>query len=217
MYFQAFLPHFTDSLDEYQAYLSIQENWLSPSHVCSWKYVNCTDPKAGERNVSALALSGLGLPGTIPYEISIFKPMTTLDMSNNRLTGGIPWSIVLSRGLENLHLQNNRLYGDLRPLKLSRGLVKLTLQNNLFKGEIPTGFGNMKNLVELVLANNSLGGELPLELGNMSSLELFDLRGNTFSGTVPPVICRNFQSREERVMCNVANLDCPCCSKCTNP
>lgn len=52
-------------------------------------------------------------------------------------------------------------------------------------GQIPTGFGHLRNLQSLVLLENGLTGELPTNIGNLTNLRRLVLSANGFKGQVP--------------------------------
>uniref|UniRef100_A0A7N0RJT6 Uncharacterized protein n=1 Tax=Kalanchoe fedtschenkoi TaxID=63787 RepID=A0A7N0RJT6_KALFE len=105
------------------------------------------------------------LTGSIPLQISSFKSLQVLTLSQNRLTGSIPVAI--------LNLIS---------------LVHLDLSYNLLEGTIPYQIGNLRNLVVLDLAYNSFTGLIPSTVGQLGLLQKLDLSSNALHGTIPTTI-----------------------------
>ncbi|KAJ4717682.1 Strubbelig-receptor family protein [Melia azedarach] len=120
----------------------------------SWKGVVCS----GQR-VTELKLSGLGLSGSMGYQLSSLTALTNLDMSNNNLGGDIPYS-------------------------LPPNLQRLNLGNNQFTGNVPYSISQMKSLKYLDLSFNSLTGNLPQSFSSLSSLSSLYLQNNQFTGPI---------------------------------
>ena len=99
-------------------------------------------------NLIRLELSGLGLKGIIPNEISSLTKFMYLDLSSNCLEGELPTSL-----------------SNLIQLEI------LNISNNFLSGVIPSTFGQLKYLTQLSLDSNYLQGHIPTELGNLKGLE----------------------------------------------
>ncbi|KAJ0113792.1 hypothetical protein Patl1_02636 [Pistacia atlantica] len=109
--------------------------------------------------------SNPSLVGPIPPQLSSFKTLQILTLSQNRLIGSIPVKIFSLDSL--LHLD---------------------LSYNLVTGTIPVQVGNLKNLVGLDLSYNSLSGSIPITIGQLGMLQKLDLSSNLVSGSIPDSI-----------------------------
>ncbi|KAG0461696.1 hypothetical protein HPP92_021993 [Vanilla planifolia] len=167
----------------------------------SWKGIACLDASVTEIN-----LSGLGLTGTLGYQLSSLASVTNFDLSKNNLhgdipyqlppssihinlagnafTGGIPYSISEMSGLESLNLANNQLSGQVSDMfsKLPK-LSNLDLSFNRFSGNLPQSFGSLKRLKTLYLQNNQFTGSV----SSLASLHLdsLNIQNNQFTGWIP--------------------------------
>lgn len=63
----------------------------------SWKGISCSGSK-----VTEIKLSGLGLTGSMGYQLTNLKSVTTFDLSNNNLGSQIPYG--LPQNLQRLNL-----------------------------------------------------------------------------------------------------------------
>ncbi|MCL7035408.1 hypothetical protein MKW94_016306 [Papaver nudicaule] len=185
----------------------------SPSKLNGWKSSGgdpCGDSWDGIKckgsSVTEIKLSGLGLSGSMGYQLSSLTSVTYFDLSNNNLkgdipyqlppnvahidfsknslTGGVPYSISQMSDLKYLNLGNNKLSGQLSDM--FGNLQKLTfmdLSSNSFSGNLPQSFGSLKNLEELHLENNHFTGSLDV-LAKLQLAEL-DVENNKFSGSIP--------------------------------
>jgi hypothetical protein len=101
--------------------------------------------EGGSVDVTSVNVSGWGLGGTIPSQLSSLSELTTLDLSYNALTSTIPSQLSSLSGLTTLDLSYNTLQGPI-PSSLARltALQVLRLNNNaIVKGTIPTGVPSM--------------------------------------------------------------------------
>ncbi|XP_058781423.1 probable LRR receptor-like serine/threonine-protein kinase At3g47570 [Vicia villosa] len=164
-------------------------SWRQDSNHCTWYGVNCS--KAGER-VQSLTLSGLGLSGKLPSNLSNLTYLHSLDLSNNTFHGQIPFQFSHLTFLNVIHLALNNLSGTL-PSQLGQlhNLQSLDFSVNNLTGEIPSTFGNLISLENLSLANNKFVGEIPIELANLRNLSTLQLSVNNFSGKFPSSIFFN--------------------------
>nr|XP_051214671.1 protein STRUBBELIG-RECEPTOR FAMILY 7-like [Lolium perenne] len=179
-------------------------NWASQNgDPCgqSWLGITCSNSR-----VITIKLPGMGLRGTLGYNMNILTALVELDMSNNNLGGGdIPYN--LPPNLEILNLESNDFTGTLpysishmaalRFLKLGHNqisnvnvvfnqltnLTTLDLSDNTFSGTLPESFSSLKTLTTLYLQNNQFTGTI----GILSDLPLTDLNvaNNQFSGWIP--------------------------------
>lgn len=136
------------------------QNWIGSDPCGSqWDGITCTS--SGQ--IIELALSSMGLQGTLPFDIGQLSELQRLDLSyNKQLTGQLP------NTLGNLvNLQNLAMIGcD-------------------FSGNIPDGLGNLVKLELLALNSNKLTGSIPPSLGNLLSISWLDLADNQLTGTLP--------------------------------
>ncbi|TKY63726.1 Exocyst complex component SEC6 [Spatholobus suberectus] len=137
-------------------------------------------------NLIRLELSGLGLKGNIPSEISSLKKLIHLDLSSNCLQGELPRSLSSLTHLETLNISNNFLTGVIPPtMGQLNNLTVLSLDSNQIEGHIPAELGSLKGLVWLTLSNNSLNGSIPSTLGHLIHLKVLDLSHNKIFGVIP--------------------------------
>lgn len=173
----------------------------------SWKGVYCSGSA-----VTTIKLSGLGLTGSLGYELSSLSSMTHLDMSNNNIqstipyqlppnvtylnlagnsfTDVLPYSISELTSLNYLNVSHNSLSGQLSDIfRKLLNLYTLDLSFNSFSQNLPSSFSSLSNLSMLFMQNNQLSGPINV----LSSLPLIDLNieNNDFSGWVPT----EFQSK----------------------
>ncbi|GAV87311.1 LRR_1 domain-containing protein/Pkinase_Tyr domain-containing protein/LRRNT_2 domain-containing protein/LRR_4 domain-containing protein/LRR_6 domain-containing protein [Cephalotus follicularis] len=144
----------------------------------SWKGVTCS----GQR-VTEIKLSGLGLSGSLGYQLTSLTSLTNLDMSNNKLGGTIPYN--LPPNLERLDFANNQFTGDV-PYSISqmKSLKYLNIAHNQLQNQLSDMFGQLLSLSTLELSFNSLPGDLPESFSSLSSLTTMYLQNNQFTGTI---------------------------------
>ena len=138
---------------------------------CAWAGVTCDDSFL----VTAIALSGRGLTGTIPSAISALSALTTLtslDLHSNDLKGTLPSTISAVTSLSSLRLDFNSLTGTI-PASVSAlaSLTKLDLHSNYFTGTVPDSL-NTLSLSKYNFNLNLLTGTLPV--WSVSSIDLTD-------------------------------------------
>ncbi|BAF25835.1 Os09g0559900 [Oryza sativa Japonica Group] len=121
-----------------------------------WKGIECSDSSVTEIN-----LSGLGLSGTLGYQLSSLKSVTKFDVSKNNLNGEIPY-------------------------QLPPNVVQLNLRGNAFSGGVPYSISQMTDLETLNLGKNQLSGQLTDMFSQLPKLTTMDLSFNSFSGNLPP-------------------------------
>ena len=162
-----------------------------------------------------LNLSGQGLTGIIPAQISHLENLLFLDLSFNDLEGSLPEQLFQMENLLGLDLRENELQGQIpENIGMLSNLMYLDLSNNNFEGTIPSGIGSLTSLVDLSLYenqltgeipnsigdltylssirlnNNFIYGELPSELGNCSGLQYLQIHDNQLSGEIPMSLCQ---------------------------
>eukprot|EP00252_Welwitschia_mirabilis_P023526 TRINITY_DN6674_c0_g1_i2.p1 TRINITY_DN6674_c0_g1~~TRINITY_DN6674_c0_g1_i2.p1 ORF type:complete len:718 (-),score=125.25 TRINITY_DN6674_c0_g1_i2:489-2642(-) len=144
----------------------------------SWKGVTCTGS-----SVTSLRIPGLGISGSLYYQMSSLSSLTVLDMSNNAISGSIPYS--LPPNLQELNLGNNQFSGSM-PYSISgmTNLTSLKLNNNQLSGQIQDVFGKLQSLTTLDLSHNSLTQNLPSSFSSLTSLSFLHLQNNQLTGPV---------------------------------
>ncbi|PKU59867.1 Protein STRUBBELIG-RECEPTOR FAMILY 4 [Dendrobium catenatum] len=90
-------------------------------------------------------LSGLGLTGTLGYQLSSLASVTYFDLSRNNLHGDIPY-------------------------QLPPSAVHINLAGNTFTGRVPYSISEMSDLETLILANNQLSGQASDMFGKLRKL-----------------------------------------------
>ncbi|XP_041001182.1 protein STRUBBELIG-RECEPTOR FAMILY 7-like [Juglans microcarpa x Juglans regia] len=144
----------------------------------SWKGITCSDNR-----VTEIKLSGLGLSGSMGYQLSSLALLTNLDMSNNNLGGGIPYS--LPPNVTRLNLASNNFNGGL-PYSISQmvSLKYLNVSHNQLQDELVDMFGQLSSLTTMDVSFNSLPGNLPQTFSSLSSVSSMYLQNNLFVGTI---------------------------------
>eukprot|EP00252_Welwitschia_mirabilis_P023527 TRINITY_DN6674_c0_g1_i3.p1 TRINITY_DN6674_c0_g1~~TRINITY_DN6674_c0_g1_i3.p1 ORF type:complete len:725 (-),score=143.95 TRINITY_DN6674_c0_g1_i3:489-2663(-) len=144
----------------------------------SWKGVTCSGSA-----VTSLQLSGLGLTGTLYYELSSFPSLKILDLSNNAITGNIPYS--LPQNLQEFNLASNQLSGNI-PYSISgmTNLTKLNFNHNQLSGQIQDVFNNHEALSKIDFSFNNLSQNLPRSFKSLTSLSVLYLQNNQLTGPV---------------------------------
>lgn len=118
--------------------------------------------------LNTLHLSGNGLTGTLPSNISISPTLSDLSLSHNQLRGVIPHRFQ-SNHWTNLDLSYNRFTGTLIKSFAERGNLtflptSLSLENNRLSGKIPHSLLHLKKLSILgtnIFACNQQRSNLP--------------------------------------------------------
>uniref|UniRef100_A0A2P2LNH5 Leucine-rich repeat receptor-like protein kinase n=2 Tax=Rhizophora mucronata TaxID=61149 RepID=A0A2P2LNH5_RHIMU len=144
----------------------------------SWKGITCSGSRITEIN-----LSGLGLSGSMGFQLDSLKSLTNLDMSNNNLGGNIPYQ--LPPNLQRLNLANNQFNGVI-PYSISQmtSLKYLNLGHNQLQNQLNNMFGQLSSLSTLDISFNSLTGSLPESFSSLSSVDTMYLQNNQFTGTI---------------------------------
>ena len=138
-----------------------QTNWLSDAPLDDW-YGVTTD---GSGRVSALALGGNALRGSLPAEVGILTGLEELSLAYNALTGPLPRAVWSLTNLRELHVQGNGLTGSLDgDVATPRNLRELNLGGNALSGPLPPEVGTLTSLRELELSATELTGPLPAGL-----------------------------------------------------
>uniref|UniRef100_A0A0D9WSD3 Protein kinase domain-containing protein n=1 Tax=Leersia perrieri TaxID=77586 RepID=A0A0D9WSD3_9ORYZ len=122
----------------------------------AWMGVSCVGSA-----VTSIKLSGMGLNGTLGYQLSNLLALKTMNLARNNFSGNLPFSISNMVSLNYLNLSHNLLFQEI--------------------GEM---FGNLKSLSEIDVSFNNLSGNLPISLGSLSSISSLYMQNNRLSGTV---------------------------------
>lgn len=146
----------------------------------SWRGITCSGSA-----VTEIKLSGMGLTGSLGYNMNSMTSLIELDMSNNNIGGGnqIPYS--LPPNLQRLNLAGNSFNGGI-PYSISQmvSLKTLNLNHNQLQGSLNDMFGKLSNLSTMDISFNDLSGYLPESLSSLSSLATLYLQNNRFTGTI---------------------------------
>ncbi|CAA7407664.1 unnamed protein product [Spirodela intermedia] len=167
----------------------------------SWKGISCSGS-----SVVSIQNPGLGLDGSLGYQLANLLSLRTLDLSdnyihdaipyqlppnltylnlaNNRLTGNVPYSISTMVFLNYLNASSNSLseaIGDVF-LKL-QDLSVLDLSFNNLTGVLPNSFSSLLNLSSLYLQDNQLTG--PVDVLSNLEIENLNIANNHFTGWIP--------------------------------
>ncbi|XP_042497333.1 protein STRUBBELIG-RECEPTOR FAMILY 4-like isoform X2 [Macadamia integrifolia] len=145
----------------------------------SWKGIKCSGS-----SVTEIKLSGLGLTGSMGYQLSSLTSVTYLNLAGNGFTGSVPYSTSQMADLKELNLGHNQLNGQLSDMfgKLSK-LTQLDLSYNSLSGNLPQSIGKLSSLTTLYLQNNQFTGPITV----LAGLPLDDLNvaNNQFRGWIP--------------------------------
>ncbi|BAF08064.1 protein STRUBBELIG-RECEPTOR FAMILY 8 [Oryza sativa Japonica Group] len=170
---------------------NLYSSWNSPSQLAGWSAGGGGDPcGAGWQGISCsgagvteIRLAGVGLDGSLGYELSSLFSLKTLDLSNNNLHGSIPYQ--LPPNLTYLNLATNNLSGNL-PYSISNmvSLEYLNVSHNSLSQQIGDLFGSLNSLSELDVSFNKLTGDLPNSLGSLSNLSSLYMQNNQLTGSV---------------------------------
>uniref|UniRef100_A0A0D9YNK0 Protein kinase domain-containing protein n=1 Tax=Oryza glumipatula TaxID=40148 RepID=A0A0D9YNK0_9ORYZ len=168
---------------------NLYSSWNSPSQLAGWSAGGGGDPcGAGWQGISCSGagvtemLAGVGLDGSLGYELSSLFSLKTLDLSNNNLHGSIPYQ--LPPNLTYLNLATNNLSGNL-PYSISNmvSLEYLNVSHNSLSQQIGDLFGSLNSLSELYMQNNQLTGSVNVLSG--LSLTTLNIANNNFNGWIP--------------------------------
>ncbi|OWM66521.1 hypothetical protein CDL15_Pgr013738 [Punica granatum] len=143
----------------------------------SWKGITCSNSR-----VTQIKLPGLGLTGSIGFQLGSLTSLTELDVSNNNLAGQIPYSLPPS--VQRLNLANNNFNGDI-PYSISQmtSLKYLDLSFNSLTGNLPRSFSSLSSMTTMYLQNNQFSGDINV-LANLP-LDTLNIANNHFTGWIP--------------------------------
>ncbi|WVZ14764.1 hypothetical protein V8G54_012330 [Vigna mungo] len=133
-----------------------------------------------------LDLSDNWITGMLP-NISGFKSLSFLDLSNNQLCGEIPKNIGLLQELEYLYLEENYLAGDITELHLTNlsKLEELDLTDNSLSLKFSNTWIPPFQLFKLGLGSCKLGPSFPSWLQTQNRLEFLDISDAEIDDFVP--------------------------------
>ena len=142
-------------------------NWGSNLSVCEWERVECN---AGGF-VVGLNLSGVGLQGAIPDNITCLPFLKSLYLNDNAINAAFPADVCDLVALQYLQINNAGLTGNIPDCICNMNFTKyLYLENNSLDGAIPTCVGNMTELMEIHLTCNELEGTIPTGFNTLPHL-----------------------------------------------
>ncbi|MCD9640296.1 hypothetical protein HAX54_025499 [Datura stramonium] len=144
----------------------------------SWKGITCS----GNR-VTEIQISGLGLSGSMGYQLTSLTSVTNFDISNNNLGNQIPYQ--LPPNVQRLNLAGNGFTGGL-PYSISQmtSLQYLNVSHNQIQGELNDMFGSLSSLKTLDISFNSMTGKLPQSLQSLTSMKKIYLQNNQLTGNI---------------------------------
>ncbi|KAL0404981.1 UNVERIFIED_CONTAM: protein STRUBBELIG-RECEPTOR FAMILY 2 [Sesamum radiatum] len=125
-----------------------------PLQLQHWKLVGgdpCEEAWIGvecfQSSIINLKLHGLGLTGSLGFELSILRNLKHLNLAENKFSQSIPYSIENMKHLRHLDLSFNSFTGDLPPsFRSLTDLNGLNIEDNHFSGVIPEKFQTINNL-----------------------------------------------------------------------
>ncbi|KAL9405865.1 hypothetical protein Peur_002837 [Populus x canadensis] len=144
----------------------------------NWKGIDCSSSR-----VTEIKLPGLGLSGSLGYQLDSLTAVTNLDLSNNNLSGALPYQ--LPPNLQRLNLANNKLSGGIPySISLMRSLTYLNLAHNQLQNQLGDMFGQLTSLSTFDVSFNLLTGDLPESFSSLSSMKSMYLQSNQFTGAI---------------------------------
>ncbi|GJP48933.1 hypothetical protein CLOM_g8207, partial [Closterium sp. NIES-68] len=160
-------------------------NW-SPKAPCTMDEGLVCNP---DGTVNTIALSEVGLVGSVCSVIGNLTTLVKIDLSLNDLSGSIPASIGQLPLLQTLDLSYNSIGGVVPPaIGLLSSLQVLDLSYNSIGGVVPPAIGLLSSLRVLDLSYNAIEGAVPPAIGSLSSLQVLNLDINNVSGSLPPTM-----------------------------
>ena len=158
----------------------------------------------GNPNLEKLILSGNNWGGEIPNMYGDFPKLQYLGIEESGLTGPINPYLGNITTLTNLRIGTNTFTISTFPefIFTMTQLEDLRMNECTITGNLPTGFGALKNLTTLHLQYNLLDGNLPAEIAELPLKSLI-LRNQFFSGPVPT----EWQAMTGLTVFSVANND----------
>ncbi|XP_018623674.1 protein STRUBBELIG-RECEPTOR FAMILY 6-like isoform X2 [Nicotiana tomentosiformis] len=144
----------------------------------SWKGITCYGNRVNE-----IHLSGLGLSGSMGYQLTSLTSVINFDISNNNLGNQIPYQ--LPPNVQKLNLAGNGFTGGL-PYSISQmaSLQYLNVSHNQIQGELNDMFGSLSSLNTLDISFNSMTGKLPQSFQSLTSMKKIYLQNNQYTGNI---------------------------------
>lgn len=144
----------------------------------SWTGITCS----GNR-VTEIKISGLGLSGSLGYQLTSLTSVTNFDISNNNLGNQLPFQ--LPPNVQRLNLAANGFNGGL-PYSISQmtSLRYLNVSHNQIQGQVTVMFDSLSSLDTLDFSFNSMTGDLPQSFKALTSMNKMYLQNNQFTGTI---------------------------------
>jgi Leucine-rich repeat (LRR) protein len=144
--------------------------------------------------VSEIALSSVGLTGTLPASIGKLHALTKLDVWSNQISGIVPSSVCDPSGLSYLDLSTNHFTGNFSFLAKCHSAQILYLSDNHFRDQTSTiapFLCSFPHLDTIYMGNLDLTGDLSF-LAGCKALKDLHLPHNRLSGGVSWVANLNF-------------------------
>ncbi|XP_009616311.1 protein STRUBBELIG-RECEPTOR FAMILY 5 isoform X2 [Nicotiana tomentosiformis] len=143
----------------------------------SWQGIKCSGS-----DVTEIDLSGLGLSGSLGFQLDKLEKVTYFDVSKNNLKDNIPYQ--LPPRTQHLNLNHNKISGSLSDMfgQLTK-LTEMDLSFNSLSGSLPQSFKSLSSLSKLHMQNNQFTGSINV----LADLPLDDLNvaNNQFTGWIP--------------------------------
>ncbi|XP_078444682.1 protein STRUBBELIG-RECEPTOR FAMILY 6-like [Wolffia australiana] len=146
----------------------------------SWRGITCS----GSR-VTEIKLSGLGLTGSIGYQLQSLTFVSVFDLSNNNIGASGPIPYGLPPNLTRLHLGGNVFAGGV-PYSVSQmaRLEYLNISHNQLREGVNDMFGSLPALSTIDLSFNSIPNGLPQSFSFLTALTNLYLQNNQFTGPI---------------------------------
>ncbi|KAL3528529.1 hypothetical protein ACH5RR_007851 [Cinchona calisaya] len=143
-----------------------------------WKGITCSGSRVTEIN-----LSGLGLTGSMGFQLDKLTSVTNFDISNNNLGNQLPYQF--PQNVQRLNLAGNGFNGGL-PYSVSNmtSLNYLNVGRNQFQGQPSDMFASLTSLSFLDFSFNAMSGDLPQSFSSLTSMTDMYLQNNQFTGTI---------------------------------
>ncbi|KAK4375330.1 hypothetical protein RND71_006007 [Anisodus tanguticus] len=140
----------------------------------SWQGIKCSGS-----DVTEIDLSGLGLTGSLGFQLDKLEKVTYFDVSKNNLKDNIPYQLPPST--QHIDLSGNQFAGTV-PYSISEmaNLKSLNLNHNKLSGSLSDMFGKLTKLTEMHIQNNQFTGSINV----LADLLLDDLSDATLSASV---------------------------------
>nr|XP_016486843.1 PREDICTED: protein STRUBBELIG-RECEPTOR FAMILY 6-like [Nicotiana tabacum] len=144
----------------------------------SWTGITCS----GNR-VTEIKISGLGLSGSMGFQLDSLKSVTNFDISNNNMGSQLPFQ--LPPNVQRLNLAASGFNGGL-PYSISQmtSLQYLNVSHNQIQGSVTVAFDSLSALNTLDFSFNSMTGNLPQSFQSLTSMNKMYLQNNQFTGTI---------------------------------